>query len=78
MKHIVIAPQLIDELDWCKASWKSLYGMVRSEWKKQGDGFELTVEIPFNTTAVVYLPDKENDSSIEKVISSGIHHFTIK
>jgi alpha-L-rhamnosidase len=79
MKHIVIAPQLIDELDWCKASWESLYGTVRSEWKKQGDGIELTVEIPSNTTATVYLPGKEKGgSTIEKVITSGIHHFTIK
>ncbi|MDR1201799.1 MAG: glycoside hydrolase family 78 protein [Tannerellaceae bacterium] len=78
MKHIVIAPQMIDELSWCKASWKSLYGIVRSEWKKQDADFELTIEIPFNTTATVYLPNKENNSTIEKVITSGIHHFTIK
>lgn len=78
MKHIVIAPQMINELAWCKASWNSLYGIIRSEWKKQDNGFELTVEIPVNTTATVYLPNQENDSTIEKGITSGVHHFTIK
>ena len=71
MKHIVIAPQPVGGLTYCSGSYQSLYGPVRSDWRIEVDSFELTVEIPINTTATVILPDGKKYRNV----GSGIHRF---
>lgn len=68
-KKIVIRPvppnpgsnALHNPIDWVKASYDSIRGNIVSQWKLDGDDFLLTVEIPANTTANVYLPAKLKD-----------------
>jgi hypothetical protein len=55
-KNIIIRPEPVGDIAWVKGSYESPYGTTRSEWKKMNDSFELMVEIPANTTAIVYLP----------------------
>lgn len=55
-KEIVIAPEPVGDLTSAEVSYQSPYGLIRSEWKKQKDLFELYVEVPANTTATVLLP----------------------
>jgi hypothetical protein len=64
-KEIEIRPQPVGDVTWVKGSYDSPYGMIRSEWKKSSDVFELNVEIPVNTTAVIYMPAKEGARVIE-------------
>jgi len=45
-----------EPIDWVKASYESIRGTIRSEWKLDGNRFELNVTIPTNTTAMVFLP----------------------
>lgn len=60
MKHIVIAPQPVGGLTYCSGSYQSLYGPVRSDWRIEADSFELTVEVPANTTATGYLAGRQD------------------
>jgi alpha-L-rhamnosidase len=60
MKHILIAPQPVDDLTAATASYESRYGTVRSEWSRSPGRFELAVEIPANTTATVWLPNRDS------------------
>jgi alpha-L-rhamnosidase len=58
-KRLLIHPQPEKGLTWVKASYRSLHGLIESEWKIEGqDGprwvFHLTV--PANTAATVYVP----------------------
>ena len=46
----------MEGLTWVKASHNSPYGKIVSSWKRAGDTLTLTVEIPPNTTAEVYVP----------------------
>jgi len=55
-KSIVIKPFPGGTLRSVEASYKSLYGNIRSEWKIEENRFKLTVEIPVNTTATIFLP----------------------
>lgn len=71
MKHFVIAPQPVGGLTYCRGSYQSLYGPVRSDWRISQGQFELTVEIPVNTTATVILPDGRKYSDV----GSGVHRF---
>ena len=69
MKHILIKPQTVNGLNYCKGSYLSLYGRIRSEWERDNAGnIQLTVEIPTNTTATIYYPNEKGNP----VYESGI------
>ncbi len=59
-KHVVIKPQLSEELTYAKAQVESLYGEISSHWQTQEDGaLMMNVTIPSNTTASVYVPTSD-------------------
>jgi alpha-L-rhamnosidase len=55
-KHIIIQPHTGGELTRARASHQSPYGPVVSGWELKDKEFQLTIEIPANTTATVRLP----------------------
>ena len=55
-KHIILKPHMINELDFGKAKYNSIYGMINSEWYKSGDEMRWLISIPVNTTATAYFP----------------------
>ncbi|RYG68345.1 hypothetical protein EON80_11850, partial [bacterium] len=66
MKHFVIEPKTVSDLDYCKASYKSLYGQIRSEWKKtEGGKYQFIIEVPANTSATFVLPDGKEKVTTE-------------
>ncbi len=64
-KHIVIAPRPGGDFTDVNASHDTPYGRATSHWTKTASGFELSVEVPANTTASVRLPDATVDSVTE-------------
>ena len=66
MQHLRIAPTLVGDLQWVKASTETLYGKVRVECSTT----VLTVEIPVGSEATVVLP-----SGTEHAVGSGTHTF---
>jgi alpha-L-rhamnosidase len=63
-KEFVICPDPVEGLGWVKAEHDSPYGMIRSNWKKAGGVFTLEVDVPVNTTAMVYLPVKPDAKNV--------------
>lgn len=55
--RFVVAPVPGGTLDYAEASYQSIYGNIKSGWKRLGDGWEFIITIPANTTAEVILPD---------------------
>ncbi len=55
-KHIVMKPMPVGNLTFVKATHESPYGLISSEWHKNGNRFDWRVEIPANTTATAYVP----------------------
>ena len=55
-KKIIIKPTPVGDLTWVKASYDSVRGKITSEWKRDNSTFKLSVTIPPNTTATVWLP----------------------
>ena len=53
---IDIKPEPVGDVTSARATHRSPYGLIGSDWKKTGNSFELTVTIPANTTATIYLP----------------------
>ena len=55
-KRIVIDPQIVGDLRDARVSFRSPYGLIRSEWKDAPDEFVQTIEKPANATARICLP----------------------
>jgi alpha-L-rhamnosidase len=55
-KKIVIKPEVVGDLTWCRGHYESLYGTIQSEWKIKNGFFTLDLIVPANTTATVYIP----------------------
>jgi alpha-L-rhamnosidase len=66
-KHIVMKPHPVGDLKFVKASHRSPYGLIRSEWQRDGDTFDWRVTVPPNTTATVYVPARDANSIRENV-----------
>jgi alpha-L-rhamnosidase len=61
-KQIIMKPEIPDGLNSVKASFKSIHGLITSEWRKQPGVFSWKISIPANTTALLYIPaNNENE-----------------
>lgn len=68
-----IAPEPGGGLTFARASFISPYGRILSEWETVADRFELTLQIPANSSAVVTLPT-DDPATIEEAND----HFDLK
>lgn len=70
-KKFYIKPMFIKGITSVSASFDSVYGLIKSEWKCKNEKITVKIEIPANTTALLYLPEKED--AIE--LGSGSYSF---
>ena len=70
-KEIHIQPAFIPQLEFVKASYKSQYGLIISEWKRTGKKIKFKVTIPASCSAKIVLP-KET-----KTVNGGSYTFTL-
>ncbi|GAB3927614.1 glycoside hydrolase family 78 protein [Larkinella terrae] len=73
-KKTIIKPHPGGGLSSAEATFESMYGKVASGWKREGDQLLLTIEIPANTTAAVYVPA----TSADVVTESGAALASVK
>jgi hypothetical protein len=93
-KHIVIKPHTGGKFENMEASTITPYGKVLASWKAEENELkELIVEIPFNTTAEVFVPATSVeavavddalvkacgmvDGYVKFAVGSGKYHFTL-
>ena len=70
-RHITLKPDFtVPEMDNIRASYRSIYGTIVSQWKKEQGRLLWHVEIPANTEATLFLPD-----GTKKTIGSGSYDF---
>ncbi len=66
-KRFIVAPEIGGGLSYASASVETPCGKIVSSWKHIGGLFEITIEVPANTTVRVLLPA----TSIEAVTEKG-------
>lgn len=75
-KRILMRPEPVEGLDFVKASYHSMHGLVRSEWERKGDRFTWKVTVPGNTRALVYVPAGSEEAVTEgdgrAVVAEGV------
>ena len=92
-EHFTIKPNPVGDLTYCKSSYNSLFGIVRSEWKSsEGESLEILIEIPVNTSATFVLPGermklvdqsgksittKKVNNQYEAEFASGVYQFKV-
>lgn len=55
-KRFVIKPYPTGDLEYARASYRSIHGTIESSWQRLEDRFKLNVRIPANTQATVCYP----------------------
>ncbi len=58
-KHVIVRPFLTGDLAFVKASHESMYGTIASSWERKDGSLRLSITIPANTTATVYVPARD-------------------
>ncbi len=54
---IEIRPEPVGDINKASTVYQSPYGLIKTDWKKDKNAFELKVVIPANTIASIYLPE---------------------
>jgi alpha-L-rhamnosidase len=74
-----VMPETPDSLNSAKATLKTLRGTISSEWSLKGGKFSLEVDVPFNTTAEVFVPGSSeevvNESGKPLARSTGVEYL---
>ena len=66
-----IAPKVGGHFTFAKCEYKSVYGKVKSDWRREGGKTVYMLSVPANTTAKVVLP------SGEKTLTAGEYEFMV-
>lgn len=71
-KHITLKPYPVKGLGSVKASFRSVHGEIKSDWRKEQGHFLWNITVPCNTSAKVYVPvtdakmDRKEQRLLEK------------
>ncbi len=74
---IIIKPQPAGDLTYAKGSYRSIRGLIGSEWRMDKGKFYLKVEIPVNTTAEIWILSATGEIT-ESGKPVGQHHDITK
>ena len=69
--EFTIAPKAGGHFTFAKCEYQSVYGKVKSGWRRENGKTVYTISVPANTTAKVVLPD------CEKTLTAGEYEFTV-
>ena len=64
-RRIWIHPQIVGDIHFASASYKSVLGRIASNWQRDGDTLQLGVTIPPGTTATISFPQEFSRSVLE-------------
>jgi alpha-L-rhamnosidase len=64
-KQLIMKPEPTEGLNFVNASYHSIHGMIKSNWKKDGKIFNWNMTIPANSSAIVYVPATSVNSVTE-------------
>ena len=69
--EFTIAPKAGGHFTFAKCGYQSVYGTVKSDWRREGGKTIYTISVPANTTAKVILPGGE------KTLTAGEYEFMV-
>jgi alpha-L-rhamnosidase len=70
-RHIVVDPNMVEDLDWTSASIETVRGQVSCSWKKKSGSISMEVTIPPNSDATIVVPEQEEMTTVS--VREGDH-----
>jgi len=70
--HVTIAPSLVEDLKWVEASYETRNGELAVDWERTDGGYDLSVRVPWNTSATIRLPDAAGRSVSESGVDLAV------
>jgi len=70
-KHIIMRPEPVGNLTFVRATHRSPFGLIASNWRKDARAFHWDITVPVDTTATAYLPARNADQIAESGRSLG-------
>ena len=64
-KNIIMKPGIVGDLSFVNASYKSVRGLIQSEWRIEEDDFIWNIIVPVNSTAKIHVPAKNAENITE-------------
>jgi alpha-L-rhamnosidase len=61
-KAIIMRPEPVGDLNFVRATHRSPYGLIASEWRRDTKSFYWKVQIPVNSTATLFIPAQSEKS----------------
>ncbi len=77
-KHLLMKPRIAGELSYTKATYKSVYGTIKSSWKYNNNRFKWDIKIPANTTATLYIPVNKDENEVNESGNKAVHVKGVK
>ncbi|MCP4750485.1 MAG: alpha-L-rhamnosidase, partial [Proteobacteria bacterium] len=65
-RKVKIKPHILGDLTLVSASLNTVRGEIKVTWRKEGDRLTLSVDIPANLTAEVYIPSPGENAAIQE------------
>lgn len=63
-KKVVFRPYFTSKLGNAKATYESPYGTIVSDWKREGKNFTWNIQIPSNSSGLLYIPKFTDSKAI--------------
>jgi alpha-L-rhamnosidase len=64
-KHIIMCPHPVGDLQYVRATHRSPYGLIESDWRRERGVFFWNVTIPVNSTGTIYVPASSGAAVLE-------------
>lgn len=64
-KHFTVRPECVEGVDWARAEYPSVRGLIATRWERKGSRFRLELTVPANTSATVHLPSRADAPILE-------------
>jgi alpha-L-rhamnosidase len=70
-RHILVEPNMVEDLDWASASIETVRGQVSCSWKKKAGAVSMEVTIPANSVARIVVPAEQEMTTV--TVKEGDH-----
>lgn len=60
-KEFYVAPEFTDRFSYVNMKYESIKGTIVVRWERKEEGYQLYVKVPFDTKALVKLPDTDGE-----------------
>ena len=71
-RKFLVKPDFSCGLEWVTVNYRSVYGKITMDWKKEKDSYRVKISVPANSRARIELP------GVTEEVGSGNYQYIVK